>query len=94
LLAASFTDIQWVFGAAARLLEQPLRLTFAGIQANRVYKWAPRQGSCAERHERILKMLPDALRLSRFARDIHDRGAALSLWPRDNGSWGWPRSLL
>jgi hypothetical protein len=78
LHAASFTDIQWVFGAAAPLLEQPLRLTFADIQANRVYKSAPRQGSCAERHERILKMLPDALRPSRFARDIHDHGAALT----------------
>ena len=47
------------------------------VQANRAYRKALRPGTCEERRERIAKMLPDALRLSRYARDIRDRDADL-----------------
>jgi hypothetical protein len=47
------------------------------MQASRAYKAAPRAGTCAERRERIVKILPDALRLSRYVRDIYEHIAQL-----------------
>jgi hypothetical protein len=43
-------------------------------QASRTYRKAPRSGTCAERQERILQILPEALSLSRYARDIYAHG--------------------
>lgn len=39
-------------------------------EAMDVYESTSRSGSCAERRERLLAILPDALRFSRYARDI------------------------
>jgi hypothetical protein len=46
-------------------------------QASRAYRKAPRSGTCAERQERILQVLPETLRLARYARDIYDHGEDL-----------------
>ena len=41
------------------------------IAAMEVYETMPRSGSCAERRERFMGILPEALRFSRYARDIY-----------------------
>jgi hypothetical protein len=41
--------------------------------AMRAFESAPRPGSCAERRERFLEVLPEALRLARLARDIGEQ---------------------
>jgi hypothetical protein len=46
-------------------------------QASRTYRKAPRSGTCAERQDRILQILPEALRLGRYARDIYEHGEDL-----------------
>jgi hypothetical protein len=46
-------------------------------QASRAYRRAPRSGTCAERQDRILQILPEALRLGRYARDIYEHGEDL-----------------
>jgi hypothetical protein len=46
-------------------------------QAGRTYRKAPRSGTCAERQDRILHILPEALRLGRYARDIYEHGEDL-----------------
>jgi hypothetical protein len=43
-------------------------------QASRTYRKVPRPGTCAERRDRILLVLPEALRLGRYARDIYEHG--------------------
>ncbi len=43
-------------------------------EAMRVYKSAPRAGTCAERREELLALLPEALRFGRYARDIYAGG--------------------
>ena len=40
-------------------------------EAMGVYRSAPRLGTCAERRERFLAVLPDALRFGRYSRDIY-----------------------
>jgi len=46
-------------------------------EASRRYRKAPRPGTCAERQDRILEILPETLRLSRYARDIYEHGEDL-----------------
>jgi len=46
-------------------------------QASRTYRKAPRPGTCAERRDRILQILPEALRLGRYAREIYEHGEDL-----------------
>jgi Lipase (class 3) len=46
-------------------------------QASRTYRQAPRSGTCAERRDRFLQLLPEALRLGRYARDIYEHGEDL-----------------
>ena len=46
-------------------------------QASRTYRKALRSGTCAERQNRILQILPEAQRLSRYARDIYEHGEDL-----------------
>jgi hypothetical protein len=41
--------------------------------AMRVFERVPRAGSCAERRARVLGMLPETLRMARFARDIGEK---------------------
>jgi hypothetical protein len=41
-------------------------------QASRTYRQTPRFGTCAERQNRFLQILPEALRLGRYARDIYE----------------------
>lgn len=43
-------------------------------QASRTYRKALRSGTCAERQDRILQLLPEALRLGRYAREIYEHG--------------------
>jgi hypothetical protein len=43
------------------------------MAAMEVYQTTPRLGSCAERRDRLLRILPDALRFSRYARDIAEQ---------------------
>jgi hypothetical protein len=45
-----------------------------GWQASRAYRKAPRFGTCVERQDRIVQMLPEALRLGRYAQDIYEHG--------------------
>lgn len=42
-------------------------------EAMHAYQKLPREGACSERRERWLAILPDALLLGRYARDIYDR---------------------
>jgi Lipase (class 3) len=42
-------------------------------EAMYVYQTLPREGSCTERRDHWLAILPDALLLGRYARDIYDR---------------------
>ena len=48
----------------------------AGINQEAVYAYEslPRQGTCEERRERMLAMLPDALMLARYAHDVYEKG--------------------
>jgi hypothetical protein len=46
-------------------------------QASRAYRKAPRSGTCAERQDRLLQILPEALRLGRYARDVYAHGEEL-----------------
>ena len=45
------------------------------MQANHAYKTAPREGTCAQRHDALVQLMPDALRYAELARDVYDRGA-------------------
>lgn len=42
-------------------------------EAMHVYRRLPRSGSCPERRDHLMRILPEALRLSRYASDIYDR---------------------
>ncbi len=56
------------FGGAAKLTD---------YLANKAYAKAPRPGTCDERRERLVHVLPELLRLARLSRDIYGQGTGL-----------------
>jgi hypothetical protein len=47
-------------------------------QAYRTYERAKREGTCAERREALVKILPEAQRLAGLSRDVYQEGADLA----------------
>jgi hypothetical protein len=48
-----------------------------GWQASHAYRNAPRSGTCVERQDRLVQMLPEALRLGGYAQDIYEHSEDL-----------------
>lgn len=65
----------WLFAKAFGIAAGTAGLT--QWQADRAYAKASRAGTCSQRRERLLHVLPDALRYGRYARDIYDHGGEL-----------------
>ena len=49
------------------------------LQAMHVFRALPRLGSCEERRNHWLAILPDALQYARYARDIYDKGSEMEM---------------
>lgn len=60
-----------IFGVAKALGLVVGGTKLTDMQANWAYRRAERLGSCAERRQRLVDLLPDAIRLARYARDVY-----------------------